>query len=92
MPRDKGDAFPTVALGESQTFGPTLQDGEKPWPELLQDLFDRHASCGRRIEVLNAGTEAYTLEDDLGRMRRNVCRQPDLIVSTHGLMASCRSA
>ena len=54
MARDKGDAFRIVALGESQTFGPTLRDGEKPWPELLQDLFDQHASCGRKIEVINA--------------------------------------
>ena len=86
MAYDKGGAFRIVALGESQTFGPTLRDGEKPWPELLQDLFDRHASCGRRIEVLNAGTEAYTLEDNLERMRRDILPlKPDLIVSTHGM-------
>ena len=86
MARDKGGAFRIVALGESQTFGPTLRDGEKPWPELLQDLFDGHASCGRRIEVVNAGTEAYTLEDNLERMRRDILPlKPDLIVSTHGM-------
>ncbi|HEY1864233.1 MAG TPA: acyltransferase family protein [Roseiarcus sp.] len=86
LPRDKGDAFRIVALGESQTFGPTLRDGEEPWPELLQDLFDRHASCGRRIEVINGGTEAYTLENNLERMRRDVLPlKPDLIVSTHGM-------
>jgi peptidoglycan/LPS O-acetylase OafA/YrhL/lysophospholipase L1-like esterase len=86
LARDKGDAFRIVALGESQTFGPTLRDGEKPWPELLQDLFDRHASCGRRIEVVNGGTEAYTLEDNLERMRRDISvLKPDLIVSTHGM-------
>jgi|GEM_PF-1781955 len=86
LPRDKGDAFLIVALGESQTFGPTLEDGEKPWPELLQALFDRHASCGRKIEVLNAGTEAYTLEDNLERMRRDILAlKPDLILSTHGM-------
>ena len=86
LPRAKGDAFLIVALGESQTFGPTLRDGEKPWPEMLQDLFDRHASCGRRIEVLNAGTEAYTLEDNLERMRRDILPlKPDLILSAHGM-------
>ncbi len=86
LPRDKGDAFRIFALGESQTFGPTLRDGEKPWPELLQDLFDQRASCGRPIEVVNAGTEAYTLEDNLERMRRDILPlKPDLILSTHGM-------
>jgi peptidoglycan/LPS O-acetylase OafA/YrhL len=86
LPRDKGDAFRIVALGESQTFGPTLRDGEKPWPELLQDLFDQHVSCGRKIEVVNAGTEAYTLENNLERMRRDILPlKPDLILSTHGM-------
>ena len=83
---DKGGRFRIVALGESQTFGPTLRDGEKPWPELLQALFARHASCGRTIEVVNAGTEAYMLEDNLVRMRRDVLPlKPDLILSTHGM-------
>jgi peptidoglycan/LPS O-acetylase OafA/YrhL/lysophospholipase L1-like esterase len=86
LPRDKGDAFRIFALGESQTFGPTLRDGEKPWPERLQDLFDQHAECGRRIEVVNAGTEAYTLEDNLERIRRDILPlKPDLILSTHGM-------
>ena len=52
LARDKGEAFRIVALGELKTFGPTLRDGEKPWPELLQDQFDHHASCGRKIEVI----------------------------------------
>ncbi len=83
---DKDGRFRIVALGESQTFGPTLRDGEKPWPELLQALFARRASCGRTIEVVNAGTEAYTLEDNLVRMRRDILPlKPDLILSTHGM-------
>ncbi len=79
------DRFRIFALGESQTFGPTLHDGEKPWPEALQGMFDK-ASCSRPVEVINAGTEAYTLEDNLERMRRDILpRKPDLILSTHGL-------
>lgn len=83
---DKGDRFRIVALGESQTFGPTLHDGEKPWPELLQELFALHATCDRPIEVINGGTEAYTLADNLERARRDVLPlKPDLILSTHGM-------
>ncbi len=83
---DKGDRFRIVALGESQTFGPTLHEGEKPWPELLQELFASRAACDRPIEVINAGTEAYTLVDNLERTRRDVLPlKPDLILSTHGM-------
>jgi len=83
--KDKGDLFRIFALGESQTFGPTLRGGEKPWPERLQALFDR-ASCSRPVEVVNAGTEAYTLEDNLERLRRDILPlNPDLILSTHGM-------
>ncbi len=82
----KGDRFRIVALGESQTFGPTLHEGEKPWPELLQDLFATRASCSRPIEVINGGTEAYTLENNLELMRRDIrALKPDLILSTHGM-------
>jgi len=81
----KGDRFRIFALGESQTFGPTLHDDEKPWPEQLQDLFDQ-ARCSRPVEVVNAGTEAYTLKDNLERMRRDILPlKPDLILSTHGM-------
>ena len=82
---DKGDRFRIFALGESQTFGPTLRDGEKAWPEQLQGLFDK-ASCSRPVEVVNAGTEAYTLKDNLERMKRDILPlKPDLILSTHGM-------
>ena len=81
---DKGDRFRIFALGESQTFGPTLHDEDKPWPELLQGLFDR-ASCSRPVEVVNAGTEAYTLDNNLEVLRGRILPlHPDLILSTHG--------
>jgi lysophospholipase L1-like esterase len=36
--------------------------------------------------VVNAGTEAYTLEDNLERMRRDILPlKPDLILSAHGM-------
>jgi peptidoglycan/LPS O-acetylase OafA/YrhL len=82
---DKGDRFRIFVLGESQTFGPTLHEGEKPWPEILQGLFDQ-ASCSRPVEVVNAGTEAYTLDNNLVRARRDILPlRPDLILSAHGM-------
>jgi lysophospholipase L1-like esterase len=49
-------------------------------------LLDQHAACGHKIEVINAGTEAYTLENNLERMRRDILPlKPDLILSTHGM-------
>ena len=82
---DKNGKFRIFALGESQTFGPTLRDGERPWPEQLQGLFD-HAACSRAVEIVNAGTEAYTLKDNIERLRRDILPlKPDLILSTHGM-------
>ena len=86
MSATRATRFAFSPSASSQTFGPTLRDGERPWPELLQDLFDRHTECGRRVEVINAGTEAYTLEDNLERMRRDILPlKPDLILSAHGM-------
>ena len=43
-------------------------------------------SCSRPIEVINAGTEAYTLENNVELMRRDIgALKPDLILSTHGM-------
>ena len=84
MTRDKGDAFRIVAFGKSQTFGPTLHQGEKPWPEMLQDLFDRHASCESRSK-LSTAEPRRTLSRTTSRVRRDILPlKPDLIVSTHG--------
>ena len=69
---EKGDRFRIVALGESQTFGPTLRDGEKPWPERLQDLFSS-AACSRPIEVINAGNRGLYAR---GQPRTDAPRHP----------------
>jgi peptidoglycan/LPS O-acetylase OafA/YrhL/lysophospholipase L1-like esterase len=80
----KVDRFRVVALGESQTFGPTLRSDDRPWPELLQDKINDRLACGRQIEVINAGTPAYDLKDNLERVRRDIVPlQPDVVVSYH---------
>jgi peptidoglycan/LPS O-acetylase OafA/YrhL/lysophospholipase L1-like esterase len=82
---EKGKKFRIFALGESPTFGPTLRPGEHPWPEVLGTLVKHRLICDRPIEVINAGTEAYTLVDNLERLQRDILPlKPDMVVSYHG--------
>ena len=86
--RHKGNnCFRIVALGESTTFGATIKPSDRPWPEVLQDLVnDLSPQIGKCIEVINAGTAAYDLKDNLERVRRDIIPlNPDLIISYHGL-------
>lgn len=83
--RDKGDAFRIVALGESTTMGVTLEPEDRPWPVALEELLRGQLPAGRRVEVINAGVAAYTLEDGLVRLREDVLPlKPDLLLSYHG--------
>lgn len=85
FPREKGDAFRIVALGESTTMGVTLEPGDRPWPAALEAILREQLPPGRRVEVINAGVAAYTLRDGLERLRRDVLPlKPDLLVSYHG--------
>jgi lysophospholipase L1-like esterase len=84
--RNKGDRFRIFALGESPTFGPTIHQDDRPWPEVLQTLVNSHLGCVRNIEVINAGTEFYDLKDNLERVRRDIIPlEPDLVISYHGV-------
>jgi lysophospholipase L1-like esterase len=83
--RVKGNRYRLFALGESATLGPTINRGDRPWPDMLQALIDSLLSCARPIEVINAGTEFYTLKDNLERLRRDIIPlKPDLVISYHG--------
>jgi peptidoglycan/LPS O-acetylase OafA/YrhL/lysophospholipase L1-like esterase len=83
--RDKQNRFRVFALGESPTFGPTLRPDEHPWPEVLQRLINTKLTCERPIEVINAGTEAYTLANNVERLRRDIVPlKPDIVISSHG--------
>ncbi len=85
--REKGGAFRIVALGESSTFGVTLTPQDRPWPELLEARLSE-LGCGARFEVVNAGVPAWTLADNLARLRRDVLPlEPDLVLSYHGYNA-----
>jgi lysophospholipase L1-like esterase len=82
---NKGDTYRIVALGESTTFGMTLQTDDKPWPELLEQLIRQRLKPRRPIEVINAGVSSYSINNNLYRMSTDILPlKPDLIISYHG--------
>jgi len=82
---DKGDRFRIVALGESTTFGVTVEPEDRPWPDALEDQIRRGFSCDAPVEVINAGVPGWTLANQLGRMEYDILPlRPDLILSYHG--------
>ncbi len=83
---EKGRAYRIVALGESTTFGCTLQADDRPWPEMLESMIRTRSSLSRPVEVINAGVPAYSLSENVRRFRKEILPlQPDLIISYHGL-------
>jgi len=81
----KGNVYRIVCLGESTTFGMTFRKGDKPWPELLEGMINERLKPGRRVEVVNAGSPAWTLSDNLTRLIPDILPlEPDLIISYHG--------
>lgn len=86
FPADKGDAYRIVVLGESTTFGITLNATDRPWPELLEDLIREQIKPRRPVEVINAGVPAITLPENVARLPAELLPlQPDLIISYHGI-------
>jgi lysophospholipase L1-like esterase len=82
---DKGEAFRIVTLGESTTFGCTLEPHDRPWPELLEQMIRERLKPGRPVEVINAGVPAFNLRHNLRRLPGEILPlKPDLIISYHG--------
>jgi lysophospholipase L1-like esterase len=88
IPAEKGDAYRIVALGESTTFGVTLHRGQRPWPELLEQLIRERFRPHRPVQVINAGVPGYRLDQNLYRFPTAILPlQPDLVISYHGINA-----
>jgi lysophospholipase L1-like esterase len=82
---EKGDVFRIVALGESTTFGCTLNADDKPWPEVLEELVRTRLSLSRPVEVINAGVPGYSLAHNLQRLQSDILPlKPGMIISYHG--------
>lgn len=82
----KGDVYRIVALGASTTFGITLNSGDRPWPELLQEVITERLKPARKVEVVNAGVPGYRLEFNVHRLAPDILPlKPDLIICYHGI-------
>jgi lysophospholipase L1-like esterase len=85
IPAEKGPAFRIVAIGESTTFGVTMNADDKPWPELLEEMIRTRLKPTRPVEVINAGVPAHTLEHTLSRLQSDILPlKPDMIICYHG--------
>lgn len=85
IPFDKGERFRIVALGESTTFGVTIEPDDRPWPAALEDRIQRELACDAPVEVINAGVPGWTLVNQLARMHSDILPlRPDLLISYHG--------
>jgi lysophospholipase L1-like esterase len=81
----KNGIYRIVVLGESTTFGMTIEPGDEPWPERLEQIIRQRLKTRRPVQVINAGVPAYTIHDNLRRLPREILPlQPDMIISYHG--------
>ncbi len=84
--REKGSAYRVVVIGESTTFGVTLNPEDRPWPELLEELINARLKPARRVQVINAGVPGYRLDDNLRRFSTDILPlEPDMVISYHGI-------
>lgn len=75
-PKEKGDAFRIVVLGDSWVFGRFVSTQDNT-VEQLEDLFARF--CTNPVEVINLGVPGYDIEYAVERYRiRGVAYDPDM--------------
>jgi lysophospholipase L1-like esterase len=66
-------------------MGCTLEASDTPWPVVLEKMIADRLKLSRPVQVLNAGVQAYSLEENLIRLADDILPlKPDLIVSYHG--------
>jgi lysophospholipase L1-like esterase len=81
----KDGGYRIVVLGESTTFGMTIQPQDKPWPELLEQIIRERLTTKRPVQVINAGVPAYNILGNLHRLAGEILPlKPDMIISYHG--------
>lgn len=69
-----------LSLGDSKTFGWGLTEAET-YSGLLEKMLQRHVGPGRRVEVINAGVNAWSYGQMLTYLREfGLSYQPDIVV------------
>lgn len=82
----KGDTYRIVTLGESTTFGITLNPEDRPWSEWLEQLIKERMHFPRPVQVINAGVPGYRLDHNLRRFAADILPlKPDMVISYHGI-------
>jgi lysophospholipase L1-like esterase len=78
-PEKPADAYRILALGDSHTFGYGVPE-EQTWPRLLEHHLHQ-ASWKRHVEVINGGSEALSLEQEIQLLEdRLLPLKPDLVI------------
>lgn len=74
--------FRILCLGESTTFGASVEDDE-PYPARLERMLNAHSESVQ-YRVINAGVSAYTSFQSLEYLKlRGLKLQPDLVIVYH---------
>lgn len=77
--RKAAGTFRIVCLGDSQTFGNGVDEGES-WPAALEAAL-RESDLEPRIEVMNCGVGGYQIEQEVAYLeKRLLAFEPDLVV------------
>jgi len=84
--KEKGDTYRIFAMGESTTYGCTLEPNDQTWPEVLEQMIKDRIKPSRPVEVINAGVPSYSILDTLYRLRTEILAyKPDMIICYHGV-------
>jgi lysophospholipase L1-like esterase len=74
-------AWRIVVAGGSSTFGATLAEGERTWPERLEREIGSSYTCARPVSVRNAGRPGQTLARVASEFETEIAPlAPDLLV------------
>ncbi len=86
IPTEKGNTYRIVTLGESTTFGFTIDPDDKPWPEILETMIRERLHPDRPVEVINAGIPGADVVYSLRRLQSEILPlKPDMLICYHGI-------